>query len=114
MCHIALRKLLDTFENLGLLVALDKLEGPGTIPVFLGFELDSRAFEVHLSQRKLDESKELIQQWQRKTSCGMKDLESLIGKLAHAVQVVSAGRTFLRRMFELKMVVRHIKKGGSG
>ena len=32
----------------------------------------------------------------------MKDLELLIGKLGHAVQVVVPGKTFLWRLFELK------------
>ena len=30
-----------------------------------------------------------------------KNLESLVGKLAHASQVVQPGKTFMRRMFEL-------------
>ena len=35
----------------------------------------------------------------------MKELESLIGKLGHAAQVVTPGKTFMRRMFELKVKV---------
>ena len=108
-CAVALRGLLDTFEILGLPVALDKLEGPDTTLTFLGFELDSRALEIRLPQRKLGELRELIQQWQGKRSCTMKDLESLVGKLGHAAQVVPPGRTFLWRMFELKAAVRHVK-----
>ena len=108
-CAVALRGLLDTFEILGLPVALDKLEGPDTTLTFLGFELDSRALEIRLPQRKLGELRELIQLWQGKGSCTMKDLESLEGKLGHAAQVVPPGRTFLRRMFELKAAVRHVK-----
>ncbi len=48
-------------------------------------------------------------QWRGRKSCVMKDLEFLIGKLAHAAQVVPLGKTFLRRMFELKAAVRHVK-----
>ncbi len=38
----------------------------------------------------------------------MKELESVIGKLGHAAQVVTPGKTFMQRMFELKA------KGGRG
>lgn len=108
-CTLALRGLLDTFESLGLPVAQDKLEGPDTTLTFLGFELDSRRLEVRLPHGKLEELRRLVQQWKGKRSGMMRDLESLIGKLAHAAQVVGPGKTFLRRMFELKAAVQHIK-----
>ena len=60
------------------------------------------AMEVRLPAPKLQELKELIQQWLGKRSCTTKELESLIGKLGHAAQVVQPGKTFLHRMFELK------------
>ena len=46
---------LDTFEELGLPVALNKLEGPTSCLTFLGFELDAVAMELRLSQSKLEE-----------------------------------------------------------
>ncbi len=108
-CKVVLRRLLNVLENLGLPVAQDKLEGPDTTLTFLGFELDSRRLEVRLPCRKLEELRGLVQQWKGKRSGLLKDLESLIGKLAHAAQVVGPGRTFLRRMFELKAAVQHVK-----
>ena len=108
-CSEALKGLFNTFELLGLPVALDKLEGPASKLMFLGFELDTEALEVWLPQRKLEELKELVGRWIGRKSCIMKDLESLIGKLAHAAQVMPPGKTFLRRMFELKAAVRHVK-----
>ena len=61
-CSSALEKLLGVFRRLGLPVAPDKLEGPTTRLVFLGFELDTMAMEVRLPAPKLQELKELIQQ----------------------------------------------------
>jgi len=81
---VALKILLGSFETLGLL-------------------------EVRLPQRKLAELRELIRQRQGRRSCLMNDLESLVGTLAHAAQVVPPGKTFLRCMFELKAAVRHVK-----
>ena len=101
-CRVALEKLLGVFRRLGFPVAPDKLEGPITRLVFLGFELDTVTMEVRLPDNKLDELKELVRQWLGRKSCTVKELESLIGKLGHAAQVVQPGKTFLRRMFELK------------
>ena len=103
-CSTALKKLLEVFERLGLPVAPEKSEGPDTKLTFLGFELDTMALEVRLPRHKLAELRELSGQWQGKKSCSMKELESLVGKLAHASRVVQSGKTFMRRMFELKAV----------
>ena len=101
-CAGALTKLLEVFKQIGFPVAPEKLEGPTTRLVFLGFELDTLAMEVRLPQEKLAELKELAHQWVGRRSCSVKDLESLIGKLGHAAQVVVPGKTFLRWLFELK------------
>ncbi len=107
-CGEALEKLMSIFQCLGFPVALDKLEGPATCLVFLGFELDTRLMEVRLPVQKLQEVRDLVSQWCSKKVCSVKELESLIGKLGHAAQVVTPGKTFMRQMFELKA------KGGRG
>ena len=101
-CETAVQKLLDVFSRLGLPVATDKLEGPTTRLVFLGFELDTVAWEIRLPRQKLEDLKELIRQWVGRRTCSRKELESLVGKLGHAAQVVPPGKTFMRRLFELK------------
>ena len=45
-CAQVLTILLQTFQQLGLPIALDKLEGPITWLTFLGLELDSRVLEI--------------------------------------------------------------------
>ena len=100
-CAAALEKLLRIFGRLGLPVAQGKLEGPTTQLEFLGFELNSDEMVVRLPQRKLTELRALLRQWQGKKQCRRRELESLVGKLAHASRVVIPGRTFTRRMFEL-------------
>ena len=44
----SLRILLEIFEQLGLPVAWDKIEGPTTCLTFLGFQLDSSRWEDRL------------------------------------------------------------------
>ena len=62
--------------------------------------------EVRLPSQKLEELQEVVEQWQARKSCTVKELESLIGRLSHAAQVVQPGKTFLRRLFELKSIMR--------
>ena len=93
--------MIDVFHRLGFPIAIEKLEGPTPRLEFLGFELDSQDMEVRLSLAKLRELQTIIHQWVGRKSCERRELESLIGKLAHASKVVKPGKTFVRRMFEL-------------
>jgi len=60
-CVAQMRTILDTFEELGLPVAMNKLEGPTSCLTFLGFELDTVAMELRLPQTKLEELRREIQ-----------------------------------------------------
>ena len=90
--------LLQLCDKLGLPVAGEKLELRLT---FLGFELDTLAMEVCLPEEKLRETQRMESSWLGRKSCQCKDLESLVGKLAHASKVIQPRKTFMKRMFEL-------------
>ena len=49
----------------------EKREGPATTLEFLDFEVDSRAKEIQLPARKLEELNALLQQWQGKKVAGL-------------------------------------------
>ena len=100
-CAGAMRTMIDVFHRLGFPIAVEKLEGPTPRLEFLGFELDSEVMEVRLPLTKLRDLQDLIQQWRGRKTCERRELESLVGKLAHAAKVVKPGKTFMRRMFEL-------------
>ena len=87
-CVAALDTLQRVFARLGLPVPIEKLEGPWYRLSFLGFELDSHAMEIRLPPAKLTELRQLIWSWVYRHSCTRRELESLIGKLAHASKVV--------------------------
>jgi len=87
-------------------VAEDKLEGPTTKLVFLGFEIDTVAGEIQLPHSKLSDLKLTISSWISKKSCTKRELESITGRLAHASQVVQPGKTFMGRLFALLSGVR--------
>ena len=97
-CEVAVERVLHLFDELGFLVAQDKLEGPETRLTFLGFELEMTTMEICLSHQKLRELRHLSYLWRSQKACSRRDLKSLVGKLAHATQMVQSGKTFLRRM----------------
>ena len=79
-----LDSLFEVFADLGLPLALEKLEGPSPRVTFLGIEMDSIAMELRLPQKKISELKGLIRDWLRRRSCRKRELQSLGGKLQHA------------------------------
>jgi hypothetical protein len=94
-CAVALAKLLEILERLGLPVAVEKVERPLTQLGFLGFEIDSRidsrVIEIRLLEKKLEEIAILLKEWQGRKACRKKELESLVGKLAFTARVVRPG-----------------------
>ena len=91
-------------ELLGIPLAEDKCEGPRTCLEYLGFLLDTIRGEIRLSEEKLQRLERLLHEWEAKRTCTKHELDSLIGQLQHASNVVKPGRSFLRRMIVLAKV----------
>ena len=107
-CEESLRIALALCQVLGVPVSIKKLEGPATIIIFLGIELDTIALELRLPSDKLTRLRSIIKAWRNRISCTKRDLLSLIGHLQHACKVVRYGRTFLRRMINLSAQVKEL------
>ena len=105
-CQQALKVALQVCQQLGVPIAAHKTEGPGTLLVFLGIEIDTRAMEVRLPTEKLHRLQQEIEKWQYRRACTKRELLSLIGQLQHACCVVRPGRSFLRRMISLSSTVK--------
>jgi hypothetical protein len=88
------------FSRLGWPLHPSKCEGPTTVLIFLGVELNSVAQTARLPHEKLVATFQLLRNWACKKWCTRKELESLIGSLHHVSKVVPPGRTFLRRMID--------------
>ena len=93
-------------ELLGVPLASEKCEGPQTCLEYLGFELDTTKGEIRLPEEKLQRLETLLQSWEGKKSCTKHELDSLIGQLQHATNVVKPGRSFLRRMIVLAKLAK--------
>ena len=101
VCGDNLRKIVATCQELGVPLAMEKLEGPTHCLTFLGIEIDTQAGVLRLPTDKLSRLKQETRRWAIRRSCRRRQLESLIGTLHHACQVIRPGRTFMRRMIDL-------------
>ena len=86
---------------LGLPLHLGKCEGPTTVLVVLGIELDSINQAARLPADKLLALQGLISSWLPSRRCNRHKLESLISHLHYAANVVWPGRTFLHCTIDL-------------
>ena len=93
-CTRDVERVLDTFHDLGVPVAENKLVGPSTYITFLGIEIDSVQLKLPLPEDKLERVKTLVAEWRGRRSCRKRELESLIGHLSHVCKVVRPGRRF--------------------
>ena len=64
---------------------------PTTCLIFLGIKVDSVASQLRLPADKLARVRQLISEWRGQKACRRKDLESLVGLLNHACNVVRSG-----------------------
>lgn len=93
---------LQLCRTLGVPMAEAKTEGPITSLVFLGIQLDTQLMRASLPQRKVAELIRLTDLWVKevKQKRTIVELQSLLGKLTFASQVIRPGRFFLRRLIE--------------
>ena len=105
-CYTNVAQARALFVRLGLPLHQDKCIGPTTCLTFLGIELDTITQTARLPHDKLDATLTMLQRWESKKTCSRRELESLVGSLQHACQVVQPGRTFLLRMINLPCGVR--------
>lgn len=99
ICHQNLTTFTTLCNELGIPLALDKVEGPSTSLSFLGILLDTQRMEIRLPQDKFDRIQEMLVEWLEKKKATKREILSLVGLLQHATKVVRPGRTFVARMF---------------
>ena len=83
-CQRNLDTCIQQFQDWGIPLHPNKLEGPSTLLTVLGIELDSLLLQARLPQEKFDRIHTLPVSWSLKCHCTQKELESLIGNLQHA------------------------------
>lgn len=93
-------------EHLGVPISQDKTVEPTTCLVFLGIEFDTISMHMRLPQDKLVELRQKIQFCIDTKKITLRELQSLIGSLNFACQVVAPGRAFIRRLVDATVGIR--------
>ena len=102
-------------NDLGLVVAPEKMQGLCTTLTFLGIEIDTVLMQLRLPTEKLQSLLRLLNSWLLPTknhtarrSGTKRDLLSLVGRLNHAARVVRPGRPFLRSLINAASSVKSL------
>ena len=85
----------------GLVVNPEKTEGPSQRITFLGIVLDSVQQTLSCTPERLQELRSLLHEAEQRPAIKLTALETLIGKLSFATQVLPGARPFMRRMMDL-------------
>ncbi len=75
-----------------------KVVGPCSVLSFLGIIIDSERQELRLPEDKLERINALLRKFLKRRTAIKQELQSLIGHLNYAANVVRPGRTFLREL----------------
>jgi hypothetical protein len=84
--------------TLGVPDAVDKTEGPTTALTYLGIRIDSMDMSISLDTHRVAAILLLLEEWRHRSTCSLRQLQSLLGTLEWAAQVVRHGRTFLQHL----------------
>ena len=98
----------ETCKNLGVLLAMEKMEGPTTSLTFLGVVLDMAKSEIRLPEDKFLRIRQEISNWLGKRKATKRQILSLMGLLQHATKVVKPGRSFVSRMYATAARVKEL------
>ena len=87
-------------------LAVNKTVEPTEVLIFLGIEFDTMNMVMRLPDEKLIELRNKIESCLACTKISLRDLQSLIGTLNFACQVIVPGRAFCRRLIDATCNVR--------
>ena len=87
--------------DLGIPLAPNKTVLPCKKLEFLGIVLDTNNMTAHIPAEKVSNYAEEINTHLKTRVLSLKQLQSIIGKLNHTVQIIAPGRAFLRRLYDL-------------
>jgi hypothetical protein len=86
------------FASFGLIVNPAKTEGPSQRLQFLGITIDSVAMTLSCTQERIGELRQILTSTCNQRLIKKKHMESVIGKLSFAAQVLPGARPFMRRI----------------
>ena len=106
-CRQPTLALVRILRRLGFSINYNKVHGPSQILTFLGIELDTIDMTLALPQEKMDDIRKILQRRVSQRKCTKRELQSIIGKLNWATQVIYGGRFHLRRLLDAMVLLRY-------
>ena len=107
-CHDNLNIIMNVSEQLGIPLALEKLEGSSHCLTFLGIILNTQHMQASLPDDKLNCIKLQLSTWLHKRKATKRQIQSLVGFLQHACKVVWLGGTFVAQMYSTAAKVKKL------
>ena len=93
--------LMTILRSLGFYINYEKLISPGQAVTYLGITLNSLDMKLYLPGNKLIRLKQVVEEFLLLKKCKKRELQQLVGLLAHCSTVIRGGRTFSRRAINL-------------
>ena len=100
-CAKSLQAFIKLCSDVGVPLAVHKTEGPTNVITFLSIQLNSIQMIAQLPPDKIAQYTEDVKQALLMSKITLRELKSLTGKLQFATTVVTTGKAFLRRMYNL-------------
>ena len=99
-CDRAFVRLNALLTELGFDISNHKTVSPSTEVVCLGILINTKNSTLSIPSEKLLEIKELLKNWQFRTTCTKNQLQSLLGSLLYISKCVKHSRFFLNRLLD--------------
>ena len=103
-CQDALDKFVYISQQLGIPIATHKTVGPTQVITFLGIELDTTHMIARLPIDKLNRYRDQILTIAKQNKVTLREIKSITGMLQFATTVITSGRPFLRRLYDMTML----------
>ena len=97
----------EDLKKCGIEESPDKACPPSEIIVFLGVLFNTLTMTVEVTQQRLTEIRILIEQWLKKQTATLKEIQSLLGKLNFVAACVRPSRMFVSRMLNCLKSIYH-------
>ena len=101
-----LDRFIEMCTDIGIPISKEKTFSPSKVMTFLGIEIDTEKRQVRLPLDKVQQCVEEIKSLVQSKKTRLRKLQSVIGLLNFACQVVLPGRAFLRRLIDLTRGIR--------
>ena len=88
-------------KKFGLALSPEKTEGPSQELEFLGIVIDSRTRTLSISKKRKKELLDILTSFSSRIRASVSKIQSLLGKLAFAAQVLPGAKPFTRRIIDV-------------